>query len=95
MMELRGFAGPLAAALTLIGGLLAATAVLAANIQVTTTQEGVTNGLCSLQEAIYASELRANKALRSTDPDTSYTTGCTPGLGLRHHHAAEGSRFQL
>ena len=95
MMELRGTAGPLAAALTLIGRLLVATAVHAANIQVTTTQEGVTNGLCSLQEAIYASELQANKALRSTDPDTSYTTGCTPGSGSDTITLPKGAVFNF
>jgi hypothetical protein len=53
----------------------------AATIQVNTTQQGVTSGQCSLQEAIYASEFKANKAIASTDPDTVYTTGCTAGTG--------------
>lgn len=50
-------------------------------IQVNTTQQGVTNGQCSLQEAIYASELKSNKAVASTNPDTFYNTGCTAGTG--------------
>ena len=53
----------------------------AATIPVTTTQQGVTAGQCSLQEAIYASELKANRAIGSTNPDTFYTTGCEPGTG--------------
>jgi hypothetical protein len=54
----------------------------AAHIQVTTTQQGVTNGgLCSLQEAIYSSEFKFNVAIDSTDPDHLYTTGCVPGSG--------------
>jgi hypothetical protein len=50
-------------------------------IYVNTTQQGVTDGLCSLQEAIYATEFRANIAIGSTDPDATYTTGCTAGAG--------------
>ena len=46
-------------------------------IQVTTTQQGVTDpGNCSLQEAIYAAEFASNTALNLTDPDRFYTTGC-------------------
>ena len=46
-------------------------------IQVTTTQQGVTDGShCSLQEAIYAAEFASNTALNLTDPDRFYTTGC-------------------
>src|ERR1700722_12480764 len=45
-------------------------------IFVTTTQQGVTNGLCSLQEAIYSSEFKSNSAIGATDPDSSYNTGC-------------------
>jgi hypothetical protein len=52
-----------------------------ATITVTTTQQGVTNGQCSLQEAIYASELKTNKAIKSTSPDVLYTTNCTAGGG--------------
>ena len=48
-------------------------------IFVTTTQQGVTNGLCSLQEAIYSSEFKLNTAVRSTAPDTFYPTRCVPG----------------
>jgi len=46
---------------------------------VNTTLQGVTNGLCSLQEAIYSSEFKANIAVGSTNPDTFYTTGCEAG----------------
>jgi hypothetical protein len=53
----------------------------AATIQVTTKQQGVSNGLCSLQEAIYSSEFKLNKAVDSTDPDHFYMTGCVPGTG--------------
>ena len=46
-------------------------------IQVTTTQQGVTDANnCSLQEAIYAAEFGSNTALNLTDPDRFYTTGC-------------------
>jgi uncharacterized repeat protein (TIGR01451 family) len=46
-------------------------------IQVTTTQQGVTDAShCSLQEAIYAAEFASNTALNLTDPDRFYTTGC-------------------
>ena len=46
-------------------------------IQVTTTQQGVTDpSHCSLQEAIYAAEFASNTALNLTDPDSFYTTGC-------------------
>ena len=46
-------------------------------IQVTTTQQGVTDASnCSLQEAIYAAEFGSNTALNLTDPDSFYTTGC-------------------
>src|SRR5262245_42845714 len=61
--------------------LFTAAPVHAATIQVNTTQQGVTNGQCSLQEAIYASEFKANQAIGSTDPDTFYATGCTAGTG--------------
>ena len=45
-------------------------------IQVTTTQQGVTDANhCSLQEAIYAAEFASNTALNLTDPDRFYTTG--------------------
>ena len=46
-------------------------------IQVTTTQQGVTDANnCSLQEAIYAAEFDSNTAVNATDPDSFYTTGC-------------------
>jgi hypothetical protein len=53
----------------------------AATIQVTTTQQGVTTGQCSLQEAIYASEFKSNRAVQWTSPDSFYDTGCTAGTG--------------
>jgi hypothetical protein len=46
-------------------------------IEVTTTQQGVTDAShCSLQEAIYAAEFASNTALNLTDPDRFYSTGC-------------------
>jgi uncharacterized repeat protein (TIGR01451 family) len=46
-------------------------------INVTTTQQGVTDaGHCSLQEAIYAAEFASNTAVKFTDPDAFYTSGC-------------------
>jgi hypothetical protein len=74
----RQWAARLAALILAICGAQQATA---ATILVNTPQQGVTNGQCSLQEAIYASELRSNKAVSSTNPDTFYDTGCTPGTG--------------
>jgi hypothetical protein len=50
-------------------------------ITVTTTQQGESFNQCSLQEAIYASELKSNKAIGATNPDFFYSTGCTPGEG--------------
>jgi hypothetical protein len=52
-----------------------------ATINVDTTQQGVTNGQCSLQEAIYASAFKSNRAVSQTSPDTFYDTGCTAGSG--------------
>ena len=54
---------------------------LGATINVTSTQQANSHGQCSLQEAIYASEFRASTAIGSTNPDVTYTTGCTPGDG--------------
>ena len=51
-------------------------------IQVNTTQQGVTAGQCSLQEAIYAAQLKSNKAVGSTNPNTFYNTGCVAGTGI-------------
>src|SRR6266516_7725212 len=51
----------------------------AATIHVTTTQQGVTTGQCSLQEAIYAYAIKSNRAVSQTSPDTFYDTGCTAG----------------
>src|SRR5215467_12692639 len=46
-------------------------------IQVTTTQQGVTDANnCSLQEAIYGAEFDNNTGVNATDPDSFYTTGC-------------------
>ncbi|WP_052954749.1 choice-of-anchor Q domain-containing protein [Microvirga vignae] len=53
----------------------------AATIQVTTTQQGITNGQCSLQEAIYSAEINWNIAISATSPDTYYATGCVAGSG--------------
>lgn len=51
-------------------------------IPVTTTDQGITDDQrCSLQEAIYASEFQDSTAIRSTNPDTAYTTGCAKGSG--------------
>jgi hypothetical protein len=52
-----------------------------ATITVDTTQQGVTNGQCSIQEAIYATEFQSNTAISQTDPDTPYATGCVGGTG--------------
>ncbi len=52
-----------------------------ATITVNTTQPGVTNGQCSLQEAIYATEFKSNTAIGATSPDSYYTTGCIAGTG--------------
>ena len=71
----------LAVALTLIIG-IAQRSAAQVTIPVTTIHQGVTNGECSLQEAIYSSELKLNIAVGSTDPDSFYTTGCVPGTGM-------------
>ena len=52
-----------------------------ATITVNTTQQGITNGQCSLQEATYASEFKSNTAINQTSPDNAYTTGCIAGTG--------------
>lgn len=79
--RIRRPSGASVAALTLIGRLALFDSAEAANIQVTTTQEGVTNGLCSLQEAIYSSEFQSNTAIDTSPPDHFYTTGCIAGSG--------------
>jgi hypothetical protein len=76
-----GFARPFAAAAILLGGVATAGPASSANIQVTTTQQGISQGLCSLQEAIYSSDLKTNKAIDTTLPDHFYETGCIPGTG--------------
>src|SRR5262245_13376818 len=73
----RGAAFIAALLLTICG----AQQATAAMINVTTTDQGVTNNQCSLQEAIYASVLRSSTAVRSTNPDVFYNTGCTAGTG--------------
>src|SRR5689334_17499502 len=50
-------------------------------IHVNTTDPGITDGLCSLQEAIYSAEFGTNIAISHTDQDITYTTGCEPGTG--------------
>jgi hypothetical protein len=52
-----------------------------ATINVNTTQQGVTTGQCSLQEAIYATEFQSSTAIDTTDPDHTYSTGCVAGTG--------------
>src|ERR1700754_4218045 len=65
------------AAISLLMLCSARPAVGVTTIQVTTTQQGVTDAShCSLQEAIYAAELGSNTALNLTDPDRFYATGC-------------------
>ena len=51
------------------------------HIFVDTTEAGVTQGHCSLQEAIYSSEFNANVAISTANPDIQYSTGCVPGSG--------------
>ena len=69
--------------LTLILAACSAHSCLAqVTIQVNTTQQGQTNNQCSLQEAIYAAELKSNIAISSTNPDTFYGSGCVAGTGL-------------
>src|SRR5262245_8079007 len=66
----------LAAILMLMLG-LGQRAAAQTTIQVTTTQQGVTDANnCSLQEAIYAAEFDAQTAVNATDPDSFYTSGC-------------------
>jgi hypothetical protein len=72
---------PAAVALAMIGCIAPFATARAAHIQVTTTQQGFSPGLCSLEEAIYSSELRSNTAIDTTPPDHFYTTGCVPGTG--------------
>ena len=64
--------------------LLAAVAVQrsAGQIQVGANTEGNTFGSgCSLQEAIYATEFGQNVAIDATDPDDTYSTGCSDASG--------------
>src|SRR3954451_9521145 len=59
------------------------TAALSAQAAITvdTTAQGVTNGHCSIQEAIYATEFQASLAISQTDPDTPYNKVCVAGTG--------------
>src|SRR5262249_17445062 len=50
---------------------------------------------CSLQEAIYASTFKSNKAIRSTNPDAFYDTGCTPGTGNDIIELAPGEHYRF
>ncbi len=59
-------------------------------INVNTVAQGVTNGQCSLQEAIYAAEFGGNIALDQTDPDDTYYTGCSDGSGVWNTIALPG-----
>src|SRR5438309_1379352 len=53
-----------------------------AQINVNTTTQGNTSGnACSLQEAIYAAEFGQAVALDQTDPDDTYSTGCSDPSG--------------
>jgi hypothetical protein len=71
----------LALAASLISIVCASQSEAGVTIMVDTLDQGVTNGKCSLQEAIYASEFKSNKAIQSTSPDLTYMTGCTAGDG--------------
>jgi hypothetical protein len=71
----------LAAILTAMLGLGMPRVAAGSDIFVTTTQQGVTSGGCSLQEAIYSSEFKASKAIDATDPNHYYKTGCVAGSG--------------
>ena len=53
-----------------------------AQIYVTTPHQDNTDPTkCSVREAIYATEFGGNIAIGSTDPDTTYNTGCTDASG--------------
>lgn len=53
-----------------------------AQIYVTTPQQDNTDPTkCSLREAIYATEFGGSFAIGSTDPDTTYNTGCSDASG--------------
>lgn len=60
---------------------LAGHGAAAATITVDTTNEGVTSGHCSLQEAMYSAEFGTNIALNSAFPMQPYGTACAPGSG--------------
>lgn len=71
-----------AAFLSLLSLCFAKVAAAQVTIQVTTTVQGLSDPAnCSLQEAIYSSEFKANIALSATRENRFYTTGCVPGTG--------------
>ncbi len=58
-------------------------------INVTTTLQGITDAShCSLQEAIYSAEFGGAVAIGSTDPDATYSTGCSQGRWKRRYDRA-------
>ena len=71
----------------LIVGLAAQRTAAQTTTTVDATDQGVTSGHCSLQEAIYAGDLPDTLdgthgiAVDATYPDHSYTTGCAKGRG--------------
>lgn len=74
----RRFAGCAAVAILMAFGMPQRSS---GQINVNTTAQGVTQGQCSLQEAIYAAEFGGNVALDQTDPDDTYNTGCSDVSG--------------
>jgi len=68
-----------------------------AQIYVTTTlQDNSDPSNCSLREAIYAAEFGGSIAIGSTDPDTTYNTGCTDGSGTWNNIVLQaGSTYQF
>lgn len=66
----------------LLSGFVGAIHVDAATIAVGTADQKVNGvGPCSLQEAIYASTLRASLTVVQTDPDVFAASNCTAGTG--------------
>ena len=71
-----------------------------AQIQVNTTTPGDTHTLdggpyCSLQEAIYATEFGAAVAIDFTDPDHTYTSGCSDASGNWNTIALQNLIYQF
>jgi len=77
--------------------LLGAAERIMAQIYVTTTLEDNSDpSNCSLREAIYAAEFGGSIAIGSTDPDTTYNTGCTDGSGTWNNIVLQtGSTYQF